>query len=58
MAVIMINELPGAGPEFVHVARQHGLFSKMKSAPGGGRRPARGRYLEEHGHPSCAATIR
>ncbi len=34
MAVIMISELPGAGPGFVDVARQQGLFDKMKSAPG------------------------
>lgn len=34
MAVIMISELPGAGPEFVDVARQQGLVDKMKSAPG------------------------
>ena len=34
MAVIMISELPGAGPGFADVARQQGLFDKMKSAPG------------------------
>lgn len=34
MAVIMISELPGAGPEFTDVARQQGLFDKTKSAPG------------------------
>ena len=34
MAVIMISELPGAGPGFADVARQQGLFYKMKSAPG------------------------
>jgi hypothetical protein len=34
MAVIMISELPGAGPGFANVARQQGLFDKMKSAPG------------------------
>ncbi len=34
MAIIMISELPGAGPEFADVARQQGLFDQMKSAPG------------------------
>ena len=34
MAMIMIRELPGAGPEFADVARQQGLFAQMKSAPG------------------------
>ena len=34
MAIIMISELPGAGPEFADVARQQGLFAQMKSAPG------------------------
>ena len=34
MAVIMISELPGAGPGFADVARQQGLFDTMKSAPG------------------------
>ena len=34
MAVIMISDLPGVGPELVDVARQQGLFDKMKSAPG------------------------
>ena len=29
----MITELPGAGPKFADVARQQGLFGKMKSAP-------------------------
>jgi hypothetical protein len=30
----MITEIPGAGPKFADVARQQGLFDKMKSAPG------------------------
>ena len=34
MAVIMISEIPGVGPEFVGFARQKGLFDKMKSVPG------------------------
>jgi hypothetical protein len=33
LAVIMISELPGAGPEFADVARQQRLFDKTKSAP-------------------------
>lgn len=34
MAVIMISEFPGAGPELADVGRQLGLFDKMRSAPG------------------------
>ena len=34
MALIMISELPGAGPESADAARQQGLFDQMKSAPG------------------------
>ena len=34
MAIMVISELPEAGPEFADVARQQGLFDQMKSAPG------------------------
>lgn len=34
MAVMMISELEGAGPEVLDGLREQGVFAKMKSAPG------------------------
>ena len=34
MAVMMISELEGAGPETLDGLREHGVFDKMRSAPG------------------------
>jgi heme-degrading monooxygenase HmoA len=34
MAIMMITEQAGAGPELLDGLREQGLFDKMKSAPG------------------------
>ncbi len=34
MAVIMINDLPGAGPDFIEGMRQAGVLDAMQSATG------------------------
>ena len=34
MAVIMISDLPGTGPEIIDGMRQAGVLDRMKSAPG------------------------
>ena len=34
MAVMIISEQAGAGPELLDALREHGVFDKMRSAPG------------------------
>ena len=34
MAVIMVADLPGSGPELIDEMRQAGLIDRVKSAPG------------------------